>query len=147
MAIDRKPEWWVGDQPDDLREYLEAYAPEGYEVHEFRLSECTCGSNQFLLWADDNEGCAKRRCSSCGREHFICDSEDYWDDAAPDQWTCLECNATGNSCNIAIGFSLYPDGEIRWLYVGVRCSACGILGCFAGWKIAYSPSRHLLDQA
>jgi hypothetical protein len=23
---------------------------------------------------------------------------------------------------------------------------CGILGCFAGWKIDYAPSRQLLEQ-
>jgi hypothetical protein len=30
--------------------------------------------------------------------------------------------------------------------VGVRCPRCGVLGCFAGWKIGFSPSRHLLDR-
>jgi len=51
-----------------------------------------------------------------------------------------------NQRHIGIGFSLYDDGEIRWLYVGERCATCGILGCFAGWKIAYSPSKQLLEQ-
>ncbi|MGA7753515.1 MAG: hypothetical protein WCB05_11810 [Candidatus Sulfotelmatobacter sp.] len=50
------------------------------------------------------------------------------------------------SANVGVGFSLYDDGEIRWVYFGERCSACGILGCFAGWKVAYSPSKQLLEQ-
>jgi hypothetical protein len=41
---------------------------------------------------------------------------------------------------------LYEDGEVHWLYVGERCVRCGTLGCFAGWKIAYSPSKQLLEQ-
>ncbi len=76
---------------------------------------------------------------------FICDSEEYWSDATPEQWKCIECGFT--SANVGIGFSLYEDGEVRWLYVGERCANCGILGCFAGWKIAYSPSKQLLEQA
>jgi len=48
--------------------------------------------------------------------------------------------------NVGVGFSLYDDGEVRWLYLGERCSKCGILGCFAGWKVGYSPSKGLLEQ-
>jgi hypothetical protein len=144
MAVDRTGKWWVGDHPNDIREFLEAYSSDGYRVHEFRPSKCECGSERFLLRADDDEGCAQRQCETCGRKQFICDSEEYWADAKPEQWTCVECKA--NACNVGVGFSLYEDGQIRWLYVGERCAACGVLGCFAGWKIAYAPSRQLLDQ-
>jgi hypothetical protein len=93
------------------------------------------------LFADDDEGCAKRVCTSCREEHFICDSEEYWPEAGPERWKCVECGST--SANVGVGFSLYEDGEIHWLYVGERCSNCGILGCVAGWKVAYSPSTQV----
>ena len=146
MSIDKSGEWWRGSEPADLAEYLEAYSSEGFESHEFRLSQCTCGSIQFVLEADDDEGAARRVCAKCKLPHFICDSEEFWQDAEPDTWRCIECN--GNEANIGIGFSLYPDsGDVKWLYVGTRCTKCAILGCFAGWKVGYGPSYHLLDLA
>jgi hypothetical protein len=145
MSIDESGKWRVGSVPGDIRGFLEAYATEGYEVHDFRLARCECGSNSFHLEADDNEGVAKRTCSKCTRHHFLCDCEEYWEDAEPEMWKCIECKS--EDANIGVGFSLYEDdGEIRWLYVGYRCARCGVLGCFAGWKIAYAPSKQLIDQ-
>jgi hypothetical protein len=144
MSTDTSGKWWVGSEPEDIRAFLQGYASPGYEVHEFRLATCICGSNAFLLEADDSEGVAKRVCASCSREHLLCDSAEYWQDAEPERWQC-ECGS--RRTNVGVGFSLYDDDhEIRWLYVGCRCAQCGILGCFAGWKVAYAPSRHLLDQ-
>jgi hypothetical protein len=144
VSIDKSGKWWVGSEPEDLRPYLEAYASEGYEVHEFRLARCSCGSNAFELFADDDEGTAKRICASCKSEHYICDSEEYWSECGPEQYRC-ECGS--DFCNVGVGFSLYPERDaIKWLYVGERCAKCGILGCFAGWKIAYTPSLQLMEQ-
>ena len=143
MGIDTSGKWWVGTSPFDIKEYLEAYSAQNYRTQEFRQSKCACGGETFELLADDDEGCAKRICVSCGAEQFICDSEEYWSEATPEKWKC-GCGST--TANIGVGFSLYDDGEVRWLYVGERCSACGILGCFAGWKVAYSPSKHLLER-
>ncbi|MFY9660890.1 MAG: hypothetical protein WAJ97_09730 [Terriglobales bacterium] len=145
MSIDKSGKWWIGTSVDDLREYLEAYSADNYCIHEFRPAKCKCGGETFELLADDDEGCAKRTCTSCAIGKFICDSEEYWSDATPEQWKCIECGST--SANIGVGFSLYEDGEVRWLYVGERCANCGILGCLAGWKIAYSPSKQLLERA
>ena len=145
MSIDTSGKWWIGSEPADIRGFLEVYAPEGYEVHDFRLAACPCGSDSFHLDADDNEGVAKRSCVKCSAEHFLCDSEEYWDEARPEHWKCVDCDS--EETNVGVGFSLYEDDqEIRWLYVGCRCAKCGVLGCFAGWKIAYAPSRHLLEK-
>jgi hypothetical protein len=143
MSINKSGKWWVGTNSFDIKEYLQAYSADGYGVAEFRAAKCSCGHDVFTLFADDNEGCAMRTCVSCGKETFICDSDEYSSDASPEQWKC-ECGST--SGNVGVGFSLYEDGEIRWLYLGERCVVCGILGCFAGWKIAYSPSKQLLDK-
>lgn len=143
--IDTSGKWWTGDSAEDIREYLVAYTADSYPVHEFRVARCSCGSLDFALEAGDDEGVARRRCAACGQQHFICDSDEYWEDAEPEQWECVECGSTRT--NVGVGFSLYPeDGEVRWLYVGYRCSSCGVLGCFAGWKVAYAPSRHLFDK-
>jgi hypothetical protein len=146
MSIDTSGEWWKGSQPNDIKEYLEAYSSDGgYLTEEFALSKCSCDSIEFHLEADDDEGAAKRICTKCKSEHFICDSEEYWEDAEPEEWECIECGS--KITNIGVGFALYPDDkEIKWIYVGVRCSKCGILGCFASWKVGYAPSRHLIQK-
>ena len=146
MSIDISGRWWVGSEPEDIRGFLEDYASEGYEVDEFRLARCSCGSDTFFLDADDSEGVAKRTCSRCSREHFICDSEKFWADASPERCKCVECGS--DQTNVGVGFSLYDgsEGGIRWLYVGVRCPRCGILGCFAGWKIAEVGTEHLMEK-
>jgi ferredoxin-like protein FixX len=145
MSIDTTGKWWVGTNPTDIREYLIAYTQDAYSVSEFRLAKCSCGSDVFSLEADDDEGVAKRTCVACGAEHFICDSEEYWGDAQPEEFKCIECGS--KRANVGVGFSLHGGDEVRWLYVGERCAGCGVLGCFAGWKIAYSPSKHLMERA
>ena len=146
MSVDTSGKWWVGSQPEDVREFLVACSADGYPIHEFRLSKCSCGSIQFKLAADDNEGTAHRTCETCGLEHYICDSEEYWEDSEPEALSCIECKS--KHANVGVGFWLYPDNsEVKWLYVGYRCANCGVLGCFADWKVAYAPSRHLFDKA
>jgi hypothetical protein len=149
MAIDRSGKWWTGSEAADIREYLEAYKAQGYTVHEARLCTCGCGSVEFNLEADRDEGCARRSCVHCGTKHLICDSGEYWSDADPESWACVEC--AGVSCNLAVGFSLYEQeqGEeqaVRWISIGNRCVRCGPLGSFVDWKVGYSPSYQLLDQ-
>jgi len=146
MSIDTSGKWWKGSEPSDMEEYLEAYSSDGgCPTEEYAFAKCSCGSVEFELEADDNEGCAKRFCAKCKKEHFICDSEEYWEDAEPERWGCIGCGS--HSTNIGVGFALYPEEkEIKWLYVGVRCIKCGILGCFAGWKVGYAPSRQLVGD-
>ena len=146
MAIDRSGKWWVGDRPEDIGEYLKAYSSNGYEVHEFRLSKCACGCVEFQLEADDDEGVARRTCASCKESRYICDSGEYWHEADPEPWKCVECDS--GRANVGVGFSLYVDDltAVRWLYVGERCARCGVLGCFAGWKVALSNALHLLNE-
>ena len=146
MTINVSGKWWVGTESKDIREFLESYAEKGYEVNQFRLAKCKCGSDIFILEVDDNEGVARRTCMKCNIQHYICDSDKYWDRAEPDTCKCVECGI--ESFNIGVGFSIYPDDPtgIKWLYIGVRCAKCGILGCFSGWKVAQSDALGLLDK-
>ncbi len=75
MSIKNSGKWWVGTSSEDIKEYLEAYSADGYKSSEFRSAKCPCGGDTFCLFADDDEGCAKRTCTSCGAGHYICDSE------------------------------------------------------------------------
>jgi hypothetical protein len=145
MAIDKSRKWWIGSEPGDLKEYLDAYSEENYPIHEFRLARCKCGSKSFRLEFDGEEGGARRTCPKCSKSQFLCDSEEYWEDAEPEPWSCIECQS--DNCNVAAGFALYEDLQnIKWLYVGVRCAECGVLGCCAEWKVGYDPSLQLMDQ-
>jgi hypothetical protein len=143
-VIDTTGKWWIGSEANDLDEYLRAYADESTPISLFGLSQCDCSSIVFNLEADDDEGCARRICTTCREAHLICDSAEHWDGASPIVFRCIEC--ASDRGNVGVAFSLYPEGDVRWLYVGVRCDNCGILGCFTGWKVAYSPSGHLISQ-
>lgn len=79
------------------------------------------------------EGVARRTCTRCSSAAFACDSADFWGEAEPEPLICIECG--GDEVNLGVGFALYPErAGIRWVYVGYRCSSCGVLGCFAEWK-------------
>ena len=144
MAIDKSGKFWIGSNPQDLREYLLAFSEEGYPIGDFRLATCECGSSEFRVAADPNEGAARRTCAKCKKVRFICDSGEYWEEAEPEKWKCL-CKS--NTANVGVGFALREGKQdIKWLYVGIRCAKCGMFGCFADWKIDYSPSLQLTEQ-
>jgi hypothetical protein len=146
MAIDTSGKWWRGGHPEDIGDYLKAYSSDGYKVRQFRLAKCDCGSLEFELEADRDEEVARRTCISCRKTHPICGSADYWDDAEPKAWKCVECGS--RHANVGVGFALYDDDPsgVHWLYVGERCAKCGVLGCIVDWKVALSDAMHLLDE-
>ena len=143
MGVDTSGEYWKGTEAADIARYLTDFSADQYPVDVVRTALCSCGSESFRVLADDAAGVAKRICISCGSEHFVCDSAEYSDEADLEECTC-PCGR--DEMNLAVGFALYPDNsEVKWLYIGLRCTSCGVLGCYADWKIAYEPSRHLLD--
>jgi hypothetical protein len=144
MAIDRSGKWWKGSEADDLKEYLTAFTEDGSGIDKFRLAKCTCGAIDFNVRADRTEGVAMRICNACGLEHFICDSSEIWEAAKPRQ---IKCPCKANVFNVAVGFSMLKGTkDVRWIYVGIRCVKCGVLGCCVDWKIDYSPSVQLISQ-
>ena len=80
----------------------------------------------------------------CAAEHFVGDSEDYAEDAELEKATCV-CG--GNVFELCIGVALYRDSEdVRWLYLGLRCVACGITGVYGDWKNEYNGYEDLLAR-
>jgi hypothetical protein len=147
MTIDTSGKWWRGTVPEDLDEYLRRLTSQdgGHPLDVFRPSQCLCGGRTFLVSADKNEGAAERTCTECQGRHLIADSAESWDDARPRKWRCV-CKS--DKCNVVVGFALREGGgDVRWIYVGVRCLSCGVLGCLVDWSIDYGPSLHLLDLA
>lgn len=146
MTIDTSGKWWVGDAPEDIGEYLASYSADSYATTLFRLARCGCGAAVFELHADDREGVARRTCIACRTSHYLCDSGEYAKEARLKKWKCIECGS--RQANVGVGFSLYEDDPtaIRWLYVGERCHGCGVLGCFAEWKVGESDALHLLEK-
>lgn len=73
MAIDTSSKWWKGQNADDVVEYVRLLTQQGSPATKFAIAKCACGADRFRLYADRDEGCAKRQCASCGKEAFICD--------------------------------------------------------------------------
>ena len=144
MPIDTTGEFWRGSDPDDVDSYLRAYMEDSYPVGRVIACTCACGSNQLYLDADADEGCARWTCSKCELQRFVGDSEEYWEQAEPERAVCPECN--GETYNIAVGFSLRENGDVKWLTIGNRCVECGLLGSFVDWKIDYTPTDHLFTR-
>lgn len=138
--IDKSAKWWTGRTFDALVEYLGLYTQDGYPVARVEQSICTCGGRVFRLHADPDEGGVRRTCVDCKARTFIADSGDYWEDATP---KLVKCPCGESQYEVGVGFSLRAGGEVRWITVGNRRVACGILGACADWKIDYAPTDHL----
>lgn len=60
MTIDTSAKWWVGSEPTDIGEYLEAYGADNAEVHDFRLAAASAVPSRFSsmptmtrVWRDE----------------------------------------------------------------------------------------------
>jgi ribosomal protein S27AE len=143
-VIDESGQWWTGEDFADLAEYIRLLTAGGYPADRVVQSVCTCGGTAHHLLADQAEGAAQRICATCGATAFIADSEELWGEAQPERWRCV-CGH--DTTELAVGFSLRGDGDVRWVTVGQRCIRCGVLGSFVDWKIDYGPSAQLVEQA
>ncbi len=141
MAIDSSGQWWRGTEAADLDAYLREFSAGGYPVGSVVHASCAhCGSDRFTLMVDDEAGCAGRRCASCHDLHWMLDSAEYLEEAELEE---AQCPCGGELFELAVGFALRDTGEVRWVYVALRCVADGVLGVYADWKIDYSPTDHL----
>lgn len=80
----------------------------------------------------------------CGDEHPIGGSAEFLVDAELKECEC----PCGHDCfEITAGVSLYEGSEdVRWLYLGCRCPACGLIARYCDWKKEYEGYRELLGR-
>ncbi|MGS2617118.1 hypothetical protein ACVCAH_21725 [Micromonospora sp. LZ34] len=144
MAIDGPGRWRAGTASAELDTYLRQFAAGGYPVARVVHAACVrCGGSDFGVRVDDDPGYAERTCHACGDRSLLLDAADVAEDADPGD---AACPCGGERFDVAVGFALREDGEVRWVSVGLRCTADGVLGVYADWKIDYSPSGHLLAR-
>ncbi len=129
----------------ELDAYLRQYRAGGYPVSRVERSVCAaCGGTEFRLWVDDEAGYAARRCEACEDEFVMLDAADVADEEDGDE---AGCPCGGETFEIAVGYALCNDGDVRWVSVGMRCLTDGACGVYTDWKIDYSPTGHLFDLA
>ena len=143
MAIDKSGKWWKGEDFDDLAEYIKLLTADGYPAEKVMQSVCSCGNATFRLIADQEEGCAQRVCTACGKAVFIADSEEYWEEADPKKVRCPNWHVI---FEVGVGFSFRQSGDVKWITVGQRCVKCGTLMSYVDWEIDYGPTDHLLSM-
>lgn len=147
MALRKRGRWRYGDGPADTRAEIVRYSREvGHVAEQFADAVCACGGRVFGLWVDNEAGVASRVCVACVAEaHPIGDSADYLDDANEEECAC-PCG--GEALEVTVGVALYADSDdVRWLYVGGRCPACGLTAVYGDWKNEFDDFRQLLARA
>jgi hypothetical protein len=147
MAIKRTPAGLgYADSQKDIRAELVHFSDHGegsYFPTKFADAVCACGRREFMLELDDAAGVAIRTCGTCGTRHVMADGASYLDDAA--DLDDRECFCGSPLFEITVGVSLYRgSNDVRWLYVGCRCPACGLAGCYGEWKNEFDGHRALL---
>lgn len=142
MAIDTSGKWWTGTDAADIDQYLDEYTESGsYPVERVEHARCTqCGGDAFRLRVDRREGCVERTCADCADKHLMLDSAESLGDA---KLRPIKCRCGKAHFNTAIGFAHRDSGDVRWVYVGIRCTNDGTLGSCAEWGISYTPTSHL----
>jgi hypothetical protein len=131
---------------EDLADFLKRPEPDAYEVGAVRECICrSCGGRSFEVAVLEEGNAAKRNCLTCGEHEFIADSADYWDDNLDVAYCACPCGEEEFAA--AVGFSLRDTGDVRWIYLGLRCLACDVLGIYEDWKVSYGPSAFLLERA
>lgn len=132
MTLRKKGRYWYGDNLDDLKTEMTNYSKASYEATLFAASQCPCGNHTFYLETDEDEGVAERTCEKCKTKVLMGDSAEYAADAKVDNHVCVCDNET---FELLSGVALYKASQdVRWFYIGCKCTKCSLVGVFADWK-------------
>lgn len=138
--IDTSKEYWTGTTENDIEEYLKLYSEN--DKLEVKHVVChTCNENNFEVMVDQNEGAILIKCVKCKTEKILLDGEDVWENCEPIKGICPICYE--KVYNICVGLERRQDGNVNWVYIGNRCTKCGVLGSFVDWKIDYEPTDEM----
>ena len=133
MALKKKGRYWYGDGPEDTQAEIQRYSKANkYPATRFAASACICGHRVFGLESDEETGAARRTCTACGNVHLMGDAAEYADEA---EFEGHECVCGEESFELLSGVALYAESnDVRWYYLGCRCTSCSLVGVFADWK-------------
>ena len=145
MALMKRGDYWYGDSQADIRGEIARYSDlNAYSAHHFADARCQCGNGVFRLSLDGDEGAAVRTCTSCNAEHPIGDSAEFLESADLEEALC-PCGQ--EIFEITVGVSLYEGSEdVKWLYLGCRCPACGLTAVYGDWKNEFIGYQELLAR-
>jgi hypothetical protein len=145
MALRKEGKYWYGESQLDIRLELRRYSHDNsYPAIHFADAVCSCGERVFHLNIAEDEGVAIRRCKQCGSEHPMGDSDEYLEEAEPEE---CECPCGNDTFEVTAGVALYEGSEdVRWFYVGCRCPHCGLTACYGDWKNEYIGYKGLLSR-
>lgn len=147
MSIVKRGDQFHGDDHADIVTVLTDYSKRGrHLVAHSATARCSCGADEFRLAVDDAAGIAVRECAECDEDHSIGAEVDEVDEDLEDaNLEVCECPCGADTFQIAIGVAVQQGTDAaRWVYVGCRCTSCGLLGCYADWKCDVANYRRLL---
>ena len=138
--IDKTPKYWTGDSPDDITEWLHEYTEEpSLEIHPVLCRNCKNDALEARI--DGDEGVVQIICPECKTKKILLDGEEIWSECHPKKRKCIVCK--NNRFNIRVGFIRRDNGDVKWVYIGERCTQCGTLASYADWNINFGPTDEM----
>ena len=138
--IDTSKEFWTGSDPADIDTYLRVYTQD--PTLEIKPVLCSiCGCTELRLVGDQDEGAVQAVCMQCGAKKLLLDSAEYWKEVSHRTLRCPLCK--GKGFNARVGLSRRENGQVRWVWIGDRCTQCQVLGSPFDWRIDYEPTDEM----
>ena len=140
MTIDKSREYWYGDNAGDIEEYLTELVNEDPDnddvIGKVGIVTCdNCGSDSFNAAIDIDEGAIEIECIDCAEKRLLLGSKENWEECSPVGLECPLCEDKAH--NVAGGFVFRDNGDVKWIYIGTRCTGCGVLSSPADWEINF----------
>jgi hypothetical protein len=131
VSIDGTGDWWTGTEYADIERYLVQIEPGGHPVNRVIQARCSCGSTTFAVHVDQVNARTKTICTSCERQAFVSNSEAYWSESKAVR---VNCPCRKAEYEVGLGLCIPDRTRVRWMSLGLRCTACQTLGSPLDWK-------------
>jgi len=112
-----------------------------------RPSCLKCGKDAFELRMLKDEAVAAVRCVACGSHFLLLDSGEYWFDVIQTGYPRVtRCSCKSTAFQLQLEYYLRDDGDVEFVRMGTRCTACRKSQRRMSAEIDYSPTRRLLEK-
>jgi len=143
MAIDKSKKYWRGDAAEDVVEFLDEYSEN--EVSKVVIIKCRqCDYDIFTFKIDADKEVIEVTCTACNKKRLLLDSEKCLEKSDPKDTKCSGCKK--DRYNLAVGFVHRRNGEVKRVYIGHRCSSCGVLESCGDWGINYGSTKEMEEN-